>query len=647
MSKKVFPVNIPPWLYCLIFLLTMVSGLSLTADASGWDDMGYESRHISTFYDINAGLPFSEMNAVAQTRDGFIYLGGYGGLVRYDGKKFNLIEEITSVVSLYAAKDGNLWIGTNDKGIVCMTPESEFIYYGRESGLRSLAIRDIIKDDYDNLVFATGQGIYRMDTTGKLISIDDDQIKDSYITMLSKDDQGILYGVTYNGALFSMRDDRILQYYTAEELGVDISSISPDPEQPGKVYLGTEESYILHGRFGDPLTAYDVIDTPKLTGINLVKPVEGRLWICADNGIAYKDKEQGFHRLRFSPINSVEDMMSDYEGNLWFTSVRNGVLKISDCIFMDVSLMSDMGNRTVNTTWMKDDLLYVGTDTGLLIIDSEGNHINSPIQEYLADSRIRAIKEDRQGNLWFCTFSENGLVCLKTDGEIVSYTENDGLLSNYARTIYECSDGTLIVSVTKGLHFIRGGEITRTIVNRYYDIPNDVILSICEGFDGRIYLGVNGNGVYVIDGDEVIPFDGESDMESGVILGLKRDEVRGLIWIITSNSVCTMKDNKITTLNNIPTGHRTSGCYDLLLPKSDDVWVCGGTGIYIINARQLLAGENPDYTFYNGSMGLPHITTSNSRNYVSAEGDAYLSGIDGVTKVNIEARQTSGVSPKI
>ncbi|MBR5046780.1 MAG: hypothetical protein IKX76_00950, partial [Eubacterium sp.] len=71
MSKKVFPVNIPPWLYCLIFCLTMVSGLSLTADASGWDDMGYESRHISTFYDINAGLPFSEMNAVAQTRDGF------------------------------------------------------------------------------------------------------------------------------------------------------------------------------------------------------------------------------------------------------------------------------------------------------------------------------------------------------------------------------------------------------------------------------------------------------------------------------------------------------------------------------------------------------------------------------------------------
>ena len=176
--------------------------------------------------------------------------------------------------------------------------------------------------------------------------------------------------------------------------------------------------------------------------------------------------------------------------------------------------------------------------------------------------------------------SENGLVCLKPDGEIVSYTENNGLLTNYARTIYECSDGRLIVSVTKGLHIIENGKITRTIVTRNYGIPNDVVLSICEGFDG-----------------------------------------------------------KITTLKNMPTGKRTSGCYDLLLPKGDDIWVCGGTGIYILNAKQLLAGENPDYTFYNGSMGLPHITTSNSRNYVAPNGDVFLSGINLINNKVIDRQQ--------
>ena len=625
----------------------MILGLSSRVHAYGWDDLGFESQHIATYYDMNAGLPFSEMNTVAQTRDGFVYMGGYGGLVRYDGKKFNLIDEVSSVVSLYAAKDGCLWIGTNDKGIVCMTPESEFITYGRESGLRSLAIRDIIKDNYDNLIFATGQGIYRMDTTGKLMSIDDARINDSYIDMLSKDDTGIIYGVTYNGAVFSIKDDKIQDYYTAEETGVDIGSIYPDSEQPGQVYLGTEESFILHGEFGKPISTFKVIETPELAGINVIKLVEGRLWICSDDGIAYIDKEHGYQRLRFVAINSVEDMLSDYEGNLWFSSSRSGVMKVSYSIFMDVSLMANMGNRVVNTTWMEDDLLYVGTDTGLLVIDSDGKHISTPIGNYLSTARIRAIRSDSKGNLWFCTCSEYGLVCLKPDGEIISYTENDGILSNYVRTIYECSDGTLIASVTKGLHFIKDGKITRTIVTRNHGIPNDVVLSVCEGFDGRIYLGINGNGVYVIDGETVAPFEGENNMESGVILGLKRDDVRKLIWVITSNSLGYLKDGKITNLDNMPTGNRTSICYDMFLPRGDDIWVCGATGIYIMNARQLLAGEDPDYTFYNGTMGLPHITTSNSRNYVSPEGDAFISGIDGVTKVNIEKKHESHISPKI
>ena len=55
--------------YLILCLIILFFSKSLQADAYKWDDMGFESQHISTFYDINAGLPFSEMNAVAQTQD--------------------------------------------------------------------------------------------------------------------------------------------------------------------------------------------------------------------------------------------------------------------------------------------------------------------------------------------------------------------------------------------------------------------------------------------------------------------------------------------------------------------------------------------------------------------------------------------------
>ena len=100
--------------------------------ASGWDNMGYEADHIPVIYDIKSGLPFNEIQDIVQTADGFIYIGGYGGLARYDGHKFYKFPEISSVVSLFADPDGGLWIGTNDKGIAHMSEDAKFTFSGSE-----------------------------------------------------------------------------------------------------------------------------------------------------------------------------------------------------------------------------------------------------------------------------------------------------------------------------------------------------------------------------------------------------------------------------------------------------------------------------------------------------------------------------------
>ena len=74
-------------------------------------------------YDNSNGLPTSEANALTQTSDGFIWIGSYSGLIRYDGHTFERIDSTTgiaSVVSLYADSKDRLWIGTNDSGIFLM-----------------------------------------------------------------------------------------------------------------------------------------------------------------------------------------------------------------------------------------------------------------------------------------------------------------------------------------------------------------------------------------------------------------------------------------------------------------------------------------------------------------------------------------------
>ena len=617
----------------VFFALLGGTGLQSFA-ASGWDNMGYEADHIPVIYDIKSGLPFNEIQDIVQTADGFIYIGGYGGLARYDGHKFYKFPEISSVVSLYADPDGGLWIGTNDKGIAHMSEDAEFTFYGQKEGYDTGSIREIVPDNNGEIYFATTKGLWYRTTAGEIMRLDDDRMNDNYIYMLSTDRKGTMYCATVDGNLLALRGHEVVSYQTNDELGENVRSIFPDMDREGYVYLGTERSVIFHGPLGEPLSAYEEMETPNLTRINYIYPAEGRLWICSDTGIGFFEEGE-FHPLKISDMGSVVCFEEDYEGNLWFVSSRNGVMEICKSIFMDISLLAGLDKRVVNSTWMKDDLLYVGTDTGLVVIDSEGNRQTSEIASLLESSRIRAIKEDSLGNLWFCTFSENGLVLLRPDGSIRTYSESDGLISNYARTILEMSDGTLVVSASGGIQMIRDEEIVKTYTQED-GIPNSVTLSLCEGKGGRLYLGTNGNGIYILEDDRIFPYDGESDMESGIILRMKPDHKRDCIWIITSNIVCIMQDGRIRSLQNLPTGQNTGGCYDLLLSENGKVWILGGTGIYEMDADELLTGEPVDFIYYNPAGELPHITTSNSRNYVSPEGDAYISGIDGITRFNIE-----------
>ena len=630
--RKLLPV-----LGVLFFLQIPAILAAFPSEARDWDHPGFETGHISTLYTIRNGMPYSEVNAMAQTEDGFMYFGSYGGLVQYDGRGFHRIEGISSVVSLCADPDGSLWIGTNDTGLVCMKPGDEYLFYRKEAGFRTLSIRAIQPDGKGNLFFATTSGVFYMpggERSGTVIPVDDARINGTYISNLSAAGDGVLYGVTVDGDVFSIENFRVEKYITAAQIGAGITCVCPDPEESGKLYLGTEGGYILYGGFERAPGSLVKIETPGLSGINMLSLIDGKLWICTNGGIAYMDEEEGFKSLSLTPLPMVGGVLKDYEGNLWFYSYRNGVLKVSRSIFTDVSLMTDMKDRVVTTTWMKDDLLYTGTDTGLLVFHGDGQRAETPVSELLKDARIRAIKEDGKGNLWFCTFSEHGLVCLHPDGTYRCFNEKSGMVSDYSRTIFELSDGTMAAAFTGGIHIIDGEKAVRTFGSRE-GLPNSVILAITEDSEGRLILGTNGDGIYMLEGAKISRMAVSDDLGSQIILRVKWDEKRDCLWIVTSKEVAALKDGTIRKAENFPLSDMGSGCYDILIPDNGSVWMTGGAGIYVADGDELLSGHVSDYRFYNTGNGLPHITTANSRNYVSPQGIAYVAGVDGITGIDL------------
>ena len=78
------------------------------------------TTYIQTVYNRENGLPGGCANDIAQTADGILWIGTYGGLYRYNGNEFQWMDEFESVKTvncLYTDEEGRLWIGTNESGL--------------------------------------------------------------------------------------------------------------------------------------------------------------------------------------------------------------------------------------------------------------------------------------------------------------------------------------------------------------------------------------------------------------------------------------------------------------------------------------------------------------------------------------------------
>lgn len=621
-------------------------------------------------YNNPNGLPTSEANAIAQTSEGFIWIGGYSGLIRYDGNNFERIDSTTgvaSVVSLFVDSRDRLWVGTNDSGVAVME-RGEFRFFSKGEGLGSASVRAIVEDAVGNVYAATTKGIAVVNEDMELRVLDDARLSGAYISSLRMGAGGLLYGLTRDGSVFIIDEGRVIAYYTADDIGVsDINAILPDLENPGYAYFGTAGSEVYHGMLSN-LREADVYDISPLGYVKSLEMFDDQLWIMADNGIgAIVDGK--VRQFVDAPLNnSIEHAMVDYEGNLWFASSRQGVMKVVANQFFDLYKRYGLPSVVVNTTCRWNDLLLIGTDDGLSVLDDDGQAAQLPLEavrtasgaafsadtqdaredaafsdltQMLADARIRSIVRDDEGNLWFSTYGAYGLV--RYDGkEAVCFTIEDGMPSDRVRTALQLSDGTMGVACTGGAVIIDGDKVRR-VYGQEDGIENLEILTIAETSNGELVLGTDGDGIYIVGEGETRHLGVSDGLASEVVLRVKPSVSRDFLWVVTSNSIAYMNARSIdedsasselpvTTVRKFPYPNN----FDLYENSAGKVWVLASNGIYVVSADELLANEEIDPVYYGVDNGLTVLATANSYSELTDEGDLYVAGSTGVVRVNIE-----------
>ncbi len=589
------------------------------------------NAYVQTIYNGRNGLPGGSANDIAQTNDGVLWIGTYGGLYRYGGNEFewmNSFESAKNVNCLYTDEEGRLWIGTNDNGLSICINEKISNVVTEADGLSSDSVRCITQ---------CTDGDYYVGTTGSLailtlaggLSVETVIPDIVYAGSISADANGNVAVVTSEGKLYLLRERKVVSEITAEN-GNAYTCCSFDED--GMLYAGTTGSTIevlgVNSKGMKRQTTYECEGLRNLKSLRFSD--EGILFICADTGMGYMDDQKEYCGIQADAFSSsVDHMLIDYQGNLWFTSSRLGLLRLCPSVFTDIYHEAGLTDQVVNcvTQWNGD--YYFGTDNGLdMVHEGKMQEATNSLTEQLAGIRVRNLYVDQKNHLWIST-SGNGLYEVRESGNVTTYTNENGLPGNKLRMVLELEDGAIVSAGDSGIAYIENGKVTDVI--RYEEgLKNPKVLCLMQQADGTLLAGTDGGGVAVICDRKVIQTLTKQDgLGSEVILRMKSDLDGEGTFFVTSNSICYQDKDGIRILD-FPYYNN----YDIVESTSGMLFVLGSAGIYVVDKEDLLAG-NADYKLLDSQSGLLKSFTPNAWNYMDADENLYLSTDSGVLCMNL------------
>lgn len=592
-------------------------------------------KYVQTIYNEKDGLTGGIASDVAQTKDGVLWIGTYGGLYRYSGSTFQRMQELESVKTvncLYTDEAGRLWIGTDDNGLsICINQKISNVV-NQENGLPSNSVHCITENTEGYYYVGTTDGLVIMTLSSglKICGI----IRDiAYADSICADRDGNVAAVTQEGGLYLLRGTKIVsrQIPQGEERTYSCCVF----DETGKLYAGTSDNIIeVYQVSENQLKRVSSIECGGFGEINsLYFSEEGILLVCAENGVGYINSENRFCPIEISNFNSsIEHMLIDYQGNLWFTSSRLGLLRLCPSVFSEIYGGEGVSENVVNAIAEWQGCLYFGTDSGLEAMDGK-QEVQTPdtVTEVFDGVRVRCLTVDSKNHLWVGT-SGRGIWEVSENGELKKYDNTAGAFGDKFRSVIETKDGVIAAAGDSGITFIRDGAVCGT-VGIAQGLNNPVVISLCEREDGSIWAGTDGSGIAVIrDGKVAELLKQENGLSSEVVSRMTPDSDGGGLFIITGNGLCHADDGgNIRTLDNFPYYNN----YDIVEGKHGELFILSSAGIYIVDKAELLAGRELKYELLDSRKGLRINLTPDSWHYLDGEDNLYLAGNTGVVSFNL------------
>jgi diguanylate cyclase (GGDEF)-like protein len=481
-------------------------------------------------YSTENGLPQSSVLAMAQTHDGYLWLGTYEGLARFDGHGFTVFDksntpemESNSIKALAEDRQGRLWIGTT-AGLL-RYQQGRFERVDERRGLRNRFILCLHLDRSGTLWVGTTHGLHRWASDRFQAFTSADGLSADYITSLADDGAGGIWIGTGQG-LNHMRNGAIQAYDSGRGLPhSDIRALHLDPQ--GTLWIGTAGGGLLRFQGGHFERPSDALSSADVRAI--YKDRHGVLWVGTNQEPLNRlqDGRVQVMNQRLSGVMSARVILEDREGSLW-VGTRDGLIQLKDEKF----------------------ILYSARN-GL------------PVDP------VRAVFEDRGGRIWVGTVG-GGLVRFH-DGEWQTYNQSQGLLSDHVWSIAQSHDDALWVGTYGGGLFRLPGAGRGDSFTRVRGIASDIIRAIFTDSRDRVWVGTNGGGLDCIENKRITNFTTAHGLPSDYVYALGED-LKGRIWVGAYNGgLAVLENGRFRRLDAGDVGDQP--IWVIHPDRSGDIWV--------------------------------------------------------------------------
>ena len=588
---------------------------------------------IEKLYNSDNGLVGGCLNDIAMTRDGSMWIATYGGLFRFNGSKFVLIDNLSSVRSvqtLFVDEEDRLWAGTQDAGFTLLNIDMSWVTHDMNTGLPSNSVKCISRDSKGYYYFGTTSGLVYGEYDNGDVNILKVDMNAGNIRDLSPDSEGHMIVMDNLGAISCYEDGELKAKIDLDEYSARGIRHNPDDD----IYIGTNTEMILIYRYGED--GFYAKGGLTAEGIKTIRDFyfddNDIIFVAADNGIGYFEGGRHFSLIETGVFNnSIDHIYKDYQGNIWFTSSRCGLLCLGKSSFIDVFKLCNEKNIVCNAIVNWDGFLYVGSNDGLKILDvAEGGSIKNDITDWFNGIRIRCLDLDPEGNLLAATY-DRGLIQVSRDGFISEYVSTDET-QKMIRVVKTISDGTVIASSDAGMVFMKDHTVQSKL--RFgKELNGGTILNILEMPDGTLLCGTDGDGVAVIQDQKIARYITREDgLPSGVVLRVVADKYADGYFILTGSGLCYM--NRDFSIKEIGMPYYNN--FDIAVNRDGEIFVLGGAGIYISEYDALMEnGRMDNYALLDTKAGLPGSITSNAWNYMTDDEHIYICGTSGVYMLDL------------